>query len=321
MNHDIQTERAASALADTPDAGDRTPVDTDVPMIADTEATAETTSVETTDSATENAGVPVGTAADAPAPATTDTAEIPLTAEEIERQRAEAQVLTAEEAAAEDEVRAHIEALPYRYRRKPLFDFAKRLTDILLSGLLLLLVWPVFLIIAIAIKCDDGGKVFYRHKRIGRHGKEIYIHKFRSMKKNADQLAGLLTPEQLHQYYTEFKIDNDPRITKVGNFLRKTSLDELPQIWDIFTGKLSVIGPRPLVETETYRYYGKRDALLSVKPGLTGYWQAYARNDVGYGDGRRQEMELYYVENRSVWTDIKIFFKTIGSVVKRKGAR
>ena len=230
-------------------------------------------------------------------------------------------MLTAEEAAAEDEVRAHIEALPYRYRRKPLFDFAKRLTDILLSGLLLLLIWPVFLIIAIAIKCDDGGKVFYRHKRIGRHGKEIYIHKFRSMKKNADQLAGLLTPEQLHQYYTEFKIDNDPRITKVGNFLRKTSLDELPQIWDIFTGKLSVIGPRPLVETETYRYYGKRDALLSVKPGLTGYWQAYARNDVGYGDGRRQEMELYYVENRSVWTDIKIFFKTIGSVVKRKGAR
>lgn len=320
MNHDIQTERAASALADMSDAGDRTPVDTDASMTADTATAAGVAAEETATGTSETTGTPVETA-DASAAVPTDTAEIPLTAEEIERQRAEAQVLTAEEAAAEDEVRAHIEALPYRYRRKPLFDFAKRLTDILLSGLLLLLVWPVFLIIAIAIKCDDGGKVFYRHKRIGRHGKEIYIHKFRSMKKNADQLAGLLTPEQLHQYYTEFKIDNDPRITKVGNFLRKTSLDELPQIWDIFTGKLSVIGPRPLVETETYRYYGKRDALLSVKPGLTGYWQAYARNDVGYGDGRRQEMELYYVENRSVWTDIKIFFKTIGSVVKRKGAR
>lgn len=304
MDHDRQTEHAASALADTTEAGG-CPPDT-----ADT-AAAETTPGETTDTEAKTAGAPAA-----------DTAEeVPLTADEIERQRAEAQVLTAEEAAAEDEVRARIEALPYRYRRKPLFDFAKRLTDIILSGLLLLLIWPVFLIIAIAIKCDDGGKVFYRHKRVGKNGKEIYIHKFRSMKKNADQLAGLLTPEQLHQYYTEFKIDNDPRITKVGNFLRKTSLDELPQIWDIFTGKLSIIGPRPLVETETYRYYGKRDALLSVKPGLTGYWQAYARNDVGYGDGRRQEMELYYVGNRSVWTDIKIFFKTIGSVVKRKGAR
>lgn len=254
----------------------------------------------------------------------TDTAGAdgaPLTWAEIERQRAAAQVLTPEEAAAEEEVRARIEALPCAYRRKPVYGFFKRLTDILLSGLLLLVIWPVFLIIAIAIKCDDGGKVFYRHKRVGRGGKTLYIHKFRSMKKNADQLAGQLTPEQLHQYYTEFKIDNDPRITKVGNFLRKTSLDELPQILDIFTGKLSIIGPRPLVETETQKYYGKREALLSVKPGLTGYWQAYARNDVGYADGRRQEMELYYVGHRSLWLDIKIFFKTIGSVLKRKGAK
>lgn len=185
--------------------------------------------------------------------------------------------------------------------------FFKRLTDIVLSGLLLLVIWPVFLIIAVAIKCDDGGRVFYRHKRVGRYGRDLYVHKFRSMKRNADQLAGLLTPEQLHQYYTEFKIDDDPRITKVGHFLRKTSLDELPQVWDIFTGRLSIIGPRPLVETETQRYYGKREALLSVKPGLTGYWQAYARNDVGYADGRRQEMELFYVGHRSFGSTSRSF--------------
>lgn len=307
MNQDRQTNITASAVTDPAE-------EMTTPAAGMTAPTAPTATAETEEQS------PAETVTDGAEAGETATGAT-LTWAEMERQRAAAQVLTPEEAAAEEEVRARIEALPYEYRKKPLYDFFKRFTDIVLSGLLLLVIWPVFLVVAIAIKCDDGGKVFYRHKRVGRRGKTVYIHKFRSMKKNADQLAGQLTPEQLHQYYTEFKIDNDPRITKVGNFLRKTSLDELPQIWDIFTGKLSIIGPRPLVETETQRYYGKRDALLSVKPGLTGYWQAYARNDVGYADGRRQEMELFYVQNRSVWTDIKIFFKTIGSVVKRKGAR
>lgn len=202
-----------------------------------------------------------------------------------------------------------------------MFDFVKRFFDILLSGMLLLLIWPIFLIIAICIKCDDGGKVFYRHPRLGRGGKEIKISKFRSMKKDADKFQCQLTPEQLKQYETEFKIDNDPRITRIGNFLRKTSLDELPQVWDIFVGRLSIIGPRPIMEKESLKYYGKRKDLLSVKPGLTGYWQANARNNVGYSDGKRQEMELFYVEKRSVWLDIKIFFKTIGSVLTHKGAK
>lgn len=307
MNEDRETESAV--LTDLPTTGEDAP---DAPAAHDTpHSAAEAETAPQTGTADGATGT--GTAGDA------DGA--PLTWEEIERQRAAAQVLTPEELAAEEEVRARIEAMPCVFRKKPVYEFFKRLTDLVLSGLLLLVIWPVFLVIAIAIKCDDGGKVFYRHKRVGRGGKDLYIHKFRSMKKNADQLAGLLTPEQLHQYYTEFKIDNDPRITKVGHFLRRTSLDELPQVWDIFTGKLSIIGPRPLVDTETQRYYGKRDALLSVKPGLTGYWQAYARNDVGYGDGRRQEMELFYVNNRSLWLDIKIFFKTIGSVLKRKGAK
>ena len=186
----------------------------------------------------------------------------------------------------------------------------KRLLAIVLSLCGMVCLSWLFLILAVAIKLDSPGPVFFKQKRVGLGKKHFYILKFRTMR--------IDTP---HDMPTHLLHDPDQYITRMGHFLRKTSLDELPQIWDIFTGKLSVIGPRPLVETETYRYYGKRDALLSVKPGLTGYWQAYARNDVGYGDGRRQEMELYYVANRSVWTDIKIFFKTIGSVVKRKGAR
>ena len=232
---------------------------------------------------------------------------------------AAAPVLTPEEADAA--LKEIVESIPYTYHKKPVFDFVKRFFDILLSGMLLLLIWPIFLIIAICIKCDDGGKVFYRHPRLGRGGKEIKISKFRSMKKDADKFQCQLTPEQLKQYETEFKIDNDPRITRIGNFLRKTSLDELPQVWDIFVGRLSIIGPRPIMEKESLKYYGKRKDLLSVKPGLTGYWQANARNNVGYSDGKRQEMELFYVEKRSVWLDIKIFFKTIGSVLTHKGAK
>lgn len=318
MNGDRQTESAASVLTDVPQKAVTGTVDTaEMPSTAAVTAAADPAG-DVNETATGTGEPPTGTKE---ITAEGEVADAPLTWAEIERQRAAAQVLTPEEAAAEEEVRARIEALPCTYRKKPIYDFFKRLTDIVLSGLLLLVIWPVFLIVAVAIKCDDGGKVFYRHKRVGRYGRDLYVHKFRSMKRNADQLAGLLTPEQLHQYYTEFKIDDDPRITKVGHFLRKTSLDELPQVWDIFTGRLSIIGPRPLVETETQRYYGKRDALLSVKPGLTGYWQAYARNDVGYADGRRQEMELFYVGHRSFRLDIKIFFKTIGSVLKRKGAK
>ncbi len=229
--------------------------------------------------------------------------------------------LTPEEEVQRAAVEQKINALEVEYRRKPFYEFVKRCVDIALSFTGLLVLSPVFLVIAILIKCDDGGKVFYKHKRIGRGGKTIYIHKFRSMRKDADKLIDQLTPEQLHQYYTEFKIDNDPRITKIGNFLRRTSLDELPQVIDIFTGKLSIIGPRPLVDVETEQYYNKRELFLSVKPGLTGYWQAYARNDVGYSDGARQEMELCYVEKRSLWFDTKIFFKTIFSVLGRKGAK
>lgn len=196
----------------------------------------------------------------------------------------------------------------------------KRAFDIISSLFAMIVLSPVFLVLAILVRWEDGGSVFYGHTRVGYHGKKITVYKFRSMKMRVGDLEKILTPEQLEQYKKEFKIDNDPRITRIGNILRKTSLDELPQLYNILKGDLSVIGPRPIVAKET-AIYGRRVAkLLSVKPGLTGYWQAYARNNATYESGERQKMEMYYVDHRSLWLDIKILFRTVVSVIKRDGA-
>ena len=206
-----------------------------------------------------------------------------------------------------------------RYRG---YLFVKRTFDIISSGLFLIFFCWLYLILALCVKCSDGGTVIYRHKRVGKNRKPIYISKFRSMKKDADRLETMLTPEQLEQYKREYKIDNDPRITKIGNFLRKTSLDELPQIWDIFVGRISVVGPRPLMESEVDEKYGADgDKLLSVKPGLIGWWACNGRSNTTYESGERQKLELYYVDHCSVGLDLKIIFKTIGGVFKRTGAQ
>lgn len=200
--------------------------------------------------------------------------------------------------------------------------FVKRAFDIFSSGLFLLVFSWLYIILAICVKCSDGGPIFYLHERVGKNGKKIRIPKFRSMKKNADRLEDMLTPEQLEKYKKEYKIDNDPRITKLGNFLRKTSLDELPNIWSIFIGSISVIGPRPLMKSEVEEKYGKDgDKLLSVKPGMIGWWAANGRSNCTYESGKRQELELYYVDHCSIGLDIKIIFKTIISVFKKTGAK
>mgnify|MGYP000163481478 CR=1 FL=1 len=204
---------------------------------------------------------------------------------------------------------------------KPVYRFIKRLVDIAASLLGLIVLSPVFIILAVIIRMSDGGSVFYGHTRVGYKGKKISVYKFRSMKTNAGDLEKILTPEQLEQYVKEFKIDNDPRITKIGGFLRKTSLDELPQLINILKGELSIVGPRPIVEKETEIYGRDIAKLLSVKPGLTGYWQAYARNNATYESGERQRMEMYYVEHCSLWLDIKILFRTVFSVIREDGAQ
>lgn len=202
---------------------------------------------------------------------------------------------------------------------KPVYDFVKRFSDIICSAIAIILLSPFFIIITIAIKATSKGPVIFVHKRVGKGGKEIGIYKFRSMVMNAEKLIENFTPEQKEEFQKNFKLENDPRITKIGKFLRKTSLDELPQFFNVLKGDLSIVGPRPVIEAET-KIYGKyKDMLLSVKPGLTGFWAANGRSDTSYK--RRSAMEIYYVKNRSLLFDIKIILKTAVSVFKGDGAK
>lgn len=201
---------------------------------------------------------------------------------------------------------------------KPIYDFVKRVFDIVCSLIGLIVLSPVFIILSILIKTTSEGPVFFAHKRVGKGGKTIKIYKFRSMVTNAEELIKQFTPEQKAEYERNFKLENDPRVTKVGKFMRKTSLDELPQLINILKGDISVVGPRPVMDVETKIYGNYRNMLLSVKPGLTGFWAANGRSHTTYT--RRRAMEIYYVKNRSVLLDLKIIFKTFISVFKREGA-
>lgn len=201
---------------------------------------------------------------------------------------------------------------------KNIYLHTKRFIDIVLSIIGLIILFPIFLILAIIIKKDSKGPVLFAHTRIGKNGKKFKMYKFRTMYKNAQEMIKYFTPEQMKEYKENFKLENDPRITKVGKFLRKTSLDELPQIINILKGDLSIIGPRPVIEQELEKYKNNKEKFLSVTPGLTGYWQANGRSNTTYEE--RMQMELYYVDNMSLKFDTKIFFKTILSVIKREGA-
>lgn len=196
--------------------------------------------------------------------------------------------------------------------------YIKRVIDIVLSFIALVLLSPIFLIIAICIKVESKGPVFFVHKRVGKNGKIIRMYKFRTMVPNAEELIKQFTPEQMKEFKENFKLENDPRITKVGKILRKTSLDELPQLVNILKGDLSIIGPRPVIGEELEKYGGNKEKFLSVTPGLTGYWAANGRSSTSYEE--RMKMELYYVDNISWKLDLKIFFKTILSVLKKEGA-
>lgn len=200
-----------------------------------------------------------------------------------------------------------------------IYNIAKRAFDVSICGFSLIMLAPLFLIVSIAIKLDSKGKVFYKHKRIGKNGIEFSIYKFRTMICTNKKLEELLTPEQLIEYKINFKVDNDPRITKLGQFLRKTSIDEIPQLINILKGEMSIVGPRPVLQEETEMYGKDRNLFLSVLPGLTGYWQANGRSNTTYQE--RIDMELYYVKNKSFLMDIFIIFKTAFVVIARKGAK
>ncbi len=199
------------------------------------------------------------------------------------------------------------------------YDFIKRGIDIILGTIGFIICLPIFIIIAIIIKLDSKGPVFFKHTRIGKNGKVLKIYKFRTMVNNAEELIKKFTPEQKKEFEENFKLENDPRVTKIGKILRKTSLDELPQIINILKGEMSIIGPRPIVQNELEKYGKNKNKFLSVAPGLTGYWAANGRSDVSYEE--RMALELYYVDHRSLWLDLKIFVKTIGSVLTGRGAK
>lgn len=201
------------------------------------------------------------------------------------------------------------------------YRFVKRTFDILVSGLSLVLLSPIFLILIILIKLDSKGKAFYRHKRIGKNGEIIYLYKFRSMYSDSkERLEELLKDPKIKKEWEEnYKLDPDPRITKIGNILRKTSLDELPQLLNILNGDMSIVGPRPIIEEELEKYGLYKQKFLSVTPGLTGWWACNGRSCTSYED--RMKLELYYVDHRSIKLDLKVIYKTFISVIKRDGAK
>ena len=190
--------------------------------------------------------------------------------------------------------------------------------DVIVSCIGLIILSPLFLVLAIIIKTTSKGPVFFAHIRVGKNGKKFKLYKFRTMYENAREMIKNFTPEQKEEWEKNFKLKDDPRVTPIGKFLRKTSLDELPQIINIIKGDLSIIGPRPVVVKEL-RYYGEnKEKFLSVTPGLTGYWQVNGRSTVTYEE--RVKLELYYVDHISFKLDVKIFFKTFATVFKGDGA-
>ncbi|TKI42705.1 sugar transferase [Bacillus mycoides] len=207
--------------------------------------------------------------------------------------------------------------------RKPsgIYLCLKRAMDLIGAIVGLIIFFPIFLLISILYMTGDNkGPVFFKQIRMGKNGKEFYIYKFRSMIVNAEEK--LRSNEVLYKKYIDnnYKLEpsEDPRITKVGQFLRKTSLDELPQFLNVLKGDMSLVGPRPVVQEELVEYRERKDEFLSVKPGLTGYWQVSGRSDVGYPE--RVDLELYYAYNASLWFDIKILLLTVKNVVVGRGA-
>lgn len=200
------------------------------------------------------------------------------------------------------------------------YRLIKRTFDICFStGVLTVLFIPILLLGA-AVAIESPGGPLFRQIRIGKNGKEIRIFKFRSMYADAhDQPEKYLNKVQMAQWLREQKVDNDPRITKLGKLIRKTSLDEVPQFINVLIGDMSVIGPRPVTLEETYEFGESRDEVLSVRPGITGWWQVTDRNNATWENGHRQELELWYVRHMSLKTDARVFIGTFGAILKKTG--
>lgn len=194
----------------------------------------------------------------------------------------------------------------------------KRVIDVLGALLGLLLLSPLFLVVAVAIKWHDRGPVFFTQKRVGQWGREFDCPKFRTMVLDAEALKQRLLAQNDHKDGVTFKMKHDPRITPVGRFLRKASIDELPQLWSVLMGHMSMVGPRPPVPQEVEKYTLSQRRRLDVKPGLTCFWQVEGRGDVPFT--QQVDMDIRYVDSHSVWLDIWLILKTIPAVLQGKGA-
>lgn len=220
------------------------------------------------------------------------------------------------------------------YRRTSIKGWAgvmKRTFDIMGSVAALILLSPILLLLALLVKLDSPGPIFYKHKRLGYNKRDFYLYKFRTMKTEYCTGAGfsgktdaeifsndLNRPELVKEFQKEQKLKNDPRVTRLGHILRKTSLDELPQFFNVLLGTLSLVGPRPIVMDELDKYGEYKHRLFIVKPGVTGLWQVSGRSDMPYKE--RVKLDMYYIENWSLWSDIVILIKTFFVMLLRKNA-
>lgn len=207
-------------------------------------------------------------------------------------------------------------------QNKLFYRAVKRLFDILFAVIGCVILIPLTVLVKLAyMLTGDFAPIFYRQTRVGKKGKLIRIFKFRSMVPNADNVLKKLLrkPGYKAEWSKNQKFEHDPRITAIGRFLRKTSLDEVPQFINMLFGEMSLIGPRPLVVGELEAHGGNPAVYTSVRPGITGWWAANGRSETTYEE--RLRLEYYYIENRSIWLDVKCIFLTIAAVVTKKGAK
>jgi lipopolysaccharide/colanic/teichoic acid biosynthesis glycosyltransferase len=200
------------------------------------------------------------------------------------------------------------------------YRFAKRFIDIAVSVFAIVIAAIPVLVLSVAIMIESHGSPFYVSHRVGRNSKPLNVLKLRTMVSDSNNFERYFTLEQEEIWHKEHKVDNDPRITRIGKFLRQTSLDELPQFINVLFGQMSIVGPRPVTEEEL-RWFSEsqRAEFLSVKPGVTGLWQVSGRNDLTFESGKRQRMELRYVRNRGFGLDFSVFCKTFAAIFEKTG--
>jgi lipopolysaccharide/colanic/teichoic acid biosynthesis glycosyltransferase len=214
----------------------------------------------------------------------------------------------------------------YTYVRKKYFwlivvggaTFIKRLLDVILGSLLLIFFSPLMLVISALIKLPDGGPVFYISDRVGKWGREFRFIKFRTMVAGAENMKGSLIKQSDLKNSLTFKMKKDPRITFIGRILRKTSMDELPQLWNVVKGDMSLVGPRPPIPSEVAKYTLEQRSRLDVKPGLTCIWQVSGRSNIPFD--KQIKLDLQYIDSQSLWLDLVLLLKTIPAVLFGRGA-